>query len=184
MKRLTWLILPFTAALSSCGNFSREKQVTIETRLHFKKAGSSQSLEIQTPKEPVSLYWPSEAPKASKLSPNDSYTIDYFESRREFRLGSKRETFIGHELYRVTHHGHVIYDASICSVHKTKMKRTEVAITFGLIRPNQARMKELPQTGLVLGGCCPTDDEPKAWTWVCPTCVARERAWDEAHQMK
>lgn len=88
-------------------------------------------------------------------------------------------------LVRILDSGQVIYDASICSLHKVPMKRAAVPIQYGLtLHPDEfhaARTTKFPNAApLMEGGCCIGYDRTTR-VFRCERCIQEQQAWDAAH---
>jgi hypothetical protein len=73
----------------------------------------------------------------------------------------------------------LLYDARICPLHKKKMERGELDISYGLPRGEFVEfVRKTPFPGFVLGGCCrgPID---KTIGYRCPECVRSYKNWEE-----
>ena len=185
-------LLSLAAVTSSCkslpgGKDPNERSVTLQTKPKFKREGVGQpwaynSFDASGPDgEDHSFVWPSEAPRPHRLSKNRTYTLDLLEQEQRSPTGDPENTIWSTELVRLLDGDKVLYDASVCEVHGGQMQREVVAISYGFFifdrKDTEARARGFPNTGLVLGGCCVDSANPKTWTWVCPTCLAKEKEW-------
>ena len=185
---------PFTLALS-CLSLAfvliaaepiKERTVSFEVVPEFlvKEANTENSYaELQL--EGREILWPTEAPKYKTLQDGRKYRFELIEVRIYFEPESKTE-FWTPELHRVSHGDSVIYDASICQIHKAAMKRTEVPVTYGMPGGSEAYITafitKFRHYGLVEGGCIVPPGHPTAMTWVCKHCKVARESWKEPAQ--
>ena len=174
--RLSLLLLISVAASCSSHTAPKERSLTIEAKPVFKKDGSYRTLEAGD----RSIYWPPHAPRPDELERDRHYQFELVEEK----------IFPDHdiwspELVRLRDGDDVLFDASICAVHKIPMKRTVVPITYGLIFLNtpygDAQGKEFPNIPIAFGGCCVDHDRNVTRTWVCKECETSDAAWRAKH---
>lgn len=185
-------LLSLAAVTSSCksipgGKDPNERSVTLQTKPKFKREGAGQpwaydSFDAFGPDgEDHSFVWPNDAPRPNRLIKSRTYTVDLLEQEVRSSAGGPENTIWSSELVRLRDRDKLLYDASMCEVHGGQMQRKVVPISYGLFvfdrKDTEARAKGFPNTGLVLGGCCIDSANPKTWTWVCPTCLAKETEW-------
>lgn len=76
----------------------------------------------------------------------------------------------------------VIHDAAVCPLHKTRMNRTDIEISYGLpVREFLEAYEEFAGgPGFTLGGCVISDDSPRtARGYKCDECVAAYERWGQ-----
>jgi len=128
------------------------------------------------------IFWPTDAPKYKTLQDGRKYRFELIEVRTYFEPKSKKEHW-NPLLHRISYGDSVIYDSSICQIHKAAMKRTEVPVSYGMPGGSEAYMKALNtkflNAGLVNGGCIVMPEPETAMTWVCQHCKAAKESWKE-----
>ena len=128
------------------------------------------------------LLWPREAPKYKTLQDGRKYRFELIEVRAYSAIDSKTEYWYP-VLHRITHGDSVIYDASICYIHKAAMKRTEVLVTYGMPGGSEAYNKafrtQFRYYGCAEGGCIVSSKPDTYRTWVCQHCKAAKESWKE-----
>jgi hypothetical protein len=72
---------------------------------------------------------------------------------------------------RIKHAGEVVFDESVCEVHKTPMQRITAEIGYGMIALNACDRKYPHHSDWIRGGCI-MGDVKTAPHYVCPECVA------------
>jgi hypothetical protein len=88
-------------------------------------------------------------------------------------------------LVRIKHAGAVIFDESVCEVHKTPMQRTKAEIAYGMIGPGSeadavCEQKYPHHIDWIRGGCMGRDAQT-AFHYVCPECVAATAKYKREH---
>lgn len=183
------------AVCSSCSlkPTPREREITLVTKPTFMTESLDEvgggGTRIHTLKTCAggterSIYWPENAPRPHTLSKTRNYTIDLVEE--EHRL--VHETVWTPELVRMKDGERVIFDASICRVHKCQMTREKVRIFYGFPSFDRAYIKQakaFPNTGLSLGGCSISEVDPQTTReWICPECLKAMQLWKDQHPTK
>ncbi len=187
--------ITIAAVCSSCSldHPPQEREITLVTKPTFKTDSLDEvgggDVRINTLKTSAggterSIYWPEDAPQPHTLSKTRKYTIDLVEE--EHRFG--HESVWTPELVRVKDGERVIFDASVCRVHKRQMTREKVRIFYGFPsfdRDYIQQAKAFPNTGLSLGGCCVSEIDPQtSREWICPECLAAQKQWKDIHPEK
>lgn len=91
-------------------------------------------------------------------------------------------------LIRVVDGDVALFDMEVCELHKCRMERREVPITYGLIRvqrglPTLEQEKELfpHRRDHVLGGCIVMPGKKTETMYICPECRIAYDAWRKAN---
>jgi len=73
----------------------------------------------------------------------------------------------------------VLYDARVCPLHKLKMERVEVPISYGLPSKEYMEASEVfyGGPGFVEGGCVSDGKEHTVMSYRCPECVVAYEKW-------
>ena len=142
--------------------------------------------------------WPY-SPGKAKLEPGQTYEVTLrdenpvdmdasvaFVSDRVHKSSSARvndsEFF---PLVRIKHAGELVYDESVCEVHKTPMQRTTAEISYGMYAPatkaDAVCDKEYPHHADWIRGGCVLGDIQSATHYVCPQCVAATAKYKREH---
>lgn len=190
MKSAIVTLLIIAAALTSCATskIPKERNVTIQTKANFKKHPFSgkhvyYTLEMGQGHDSRSVYWPDDAPNPASLNKKRSYSVELIEEERKRTLGGSSISTWSPELFRLSDGKRLLYDASICAVHKLQMERKVVPISYGfpMFDPEYLKAKntQFPNTEMVLGGCCVDMDRPTTHAWVCTSCVHNKERWKQ-----
>ena len=100
------------------------------------------------------------------------------EVTRHYESG-KEDFFWYPEIETIKDGSNVLYDARICPLHKTKMERGEIEISYGLPVPEfiEAMDKDFyGGPGFTLGGCC-VGSEKNTVGYRCPDCISAYKKW-------
>ena len=190
MNRSFLALTAMAALLASCASskIPKERQVTVQTKLNFKKqsaggADAYYTLEMVSDGDERSIYWPEDAPGPGALSKGRSYTVELLEEEYGLGMGGEGASYWSPELFRLSDGDRLLYDASVCRVHGAGMKRAVVPISYGFPMFERsystAMESEFPNAGVVLGGCCVNRERPSTHAWVCPRCVENKRGWEK-----
>ena len=185
------MVIATLAISCATSKVPRERHVANNTKLIFKpnrigKDVAYYTLETDFDGGKRSVYWPGNAPKPGTLAKGRSYTVELLEEEHRYAISDTLSSSWSPELMRLKDGGRVLFDASLCRVHGVTMKRQIVPISYGL--PSflafdrayeTARESEFPNTGVVPGGCCVDEERLVTRAWVCATCVAHEKQWNE-----
>ena len=161
----------------------KERAVSLEAVPKFTVVGAKTDYSYPMLQlEGRTIFWPTEAPKYKTLQDGRKYRFELIEVRSHFEPKSKKEHWYP-VLHRITHGDSVIYDASICYIHKAAMKRTEVPVSYGMPGGSEAYIKafktKFRHYGVVEGGCIVPPEPQTDMTWVCQQCKAAKESWKE-----
>ncbi len=175
--------------VSSCGTsgLPREREIEVVVKPRFQKIseeGMSAYYKlwyVNSMGKRQNIYWPKEAPSPSSLAKNRDYTVQMFEAEWLSPFDEEEPRYWIPELNRVYDGNKLLYDSSICEVHRIAMKRKVVPLIYGFpifdSALSKARQNEFPNSGdLFGGGCIPDPDRVYSRTWVCPKCFARKKS--------
>lgn len=88
-------------------------------------------------------------------------------------------------LVRIKHAEEVVYDESVCEVHKTSMQRVKAEIGYGMYGPaskaDAVCDKEYPHHADWIRGGCLVGDLKSALHYICPECVAATAKYKREH---
>jgi hypothetical protein len=83
-------------------------------------------------------------------------------------------------LVRIKHAGKVVYDESVCEVHKTLMQRITAEIGYGMYGHTVCDEKYPHHTDWIRGGCL-VGDVKTASHYLCRECVAATAKYKREH---
>jgi hypothetical protein len=191
---LTTLIMIATLTTScSTSKFPRERHVTINTKINFKRDSEGDykayyTLDVDRGGEEHSVYWPANAPQPHSIAKNRSYTVELLEVEHRTPINGDKSTYWAQEMFRLSNGERLLYDASVCPVHRVAMERKLVPISYGIpmsSRENlRAQENQFPYSGVAFRGCSVIQGEPSTRDWVCPACVAHKKQWEQQNQTK
>jgi|GEM_PF-3106431 len=194
MNAIYLLALLSCLACVSCvgAKIPKERKVTLEAKLKFKKNAIGKDNHYYTVKiGKRSAVWPTEAFPPTRLKRDKIYKLDLIEEEYRSNIGKidgEQWVYWAPELVNVYDGSKLLYDATVCEVHRTQMDRKAVRITYGLYWPpksyQEARDKDFPHTGLALGGCCVDSERTYTHSWVCSDCVANKERWSKENRKK
>jgi hypothetical protein len=99
--------------------------------------------------------------------------------------GAKEDFIWRSEIETITDGSTGLYDAAICPLHHTRMKRGDVEISYGLpMREFMDALKDFSGgPGFTLGGCVVTEGSPQTERgYLCDECVALYQRWEKKIQ--
>ena len=185
------VVLCCLSGLSCVGaKVPRERPAKVETKLAFKKNSIGKDHFYYTVElGERSIVWPDYRLHPKVLMRDRVYRLELVEEEHRSRLrkiDGEEWVYWSPELVKVFDGDKLLYDASICEVHKIAMERKAVRIIYGLImyplEYREARDKDFPNTGVSLGGCCVNNERTHTHRWVCKTCVTNKKQWDVANK--
>ena len=109
---------------------------------------------------------------------------------REYRIGvrvmewrykdsdGKEATITEKDLCKLYESDKLVYDASICQLHHTAMRRQLVPIQHGIagVDPGPGMKDNYPHGAIpVSGGCIVDGVRESTWIWVCPDCEKKRQ---------
>ena len=127
-------------------------------------------------KQSSSVYWPRTAIPYQGLDTNRTYTFEYLEST--IVVGPSSRDWIDTVLIGVVDGNQILYDASICPLHKMVMSRQIEVGVSGVDYPDQyfdgERPRLSPNDGKSYLAC---GSGIRHMTWRCPTCYRVSEEW-------
>ncbi|HEY1122732.1 MAG TPA: hypothetical protein VGE67_14070 [Haloferula sp.] len=165
-----------------------EKPATIHSKPKFSDDVGGTWLEAAEGDTFVIEYWgdKGQTPPA-ELDPKKTYQFDLIKQPyvADPDANEGEEFNWSASLVRILDSGQVIYDASICSLHKVQMKRGVVPFQYGLPLFREgfevAKKTKFPNaTPYVDGGCCVASDRTTR-VFRCERCIQEQQVWDAAH---
>lgn len=181
--------LALLLAIPSCSQV-KERSITIESKPVISKESGYTLLTASQGDVEVFTAWPRDGEKqTAKLDLRKTYRFDLLQQRRHLphRILDERSSYWSADLVSISDGDQMIYDATICPVHRIQMKRHTVLISYGF--PSfpkgylEARKTRFPNANsMVLGGCTvgPHSDKHER-TFRCERCIQEERAWEKAN---
>ena len=173
--------------LSSCSHVV-ERPLSIEAKPILEKEFGYTSLIASQGDIKVFTPLPPGHEKAPvQLDPKKSYRFDLIQERREMTgsVGGQPQYHWDSELVKISDGDRVIYDGTVCPVHRIHMERQTVPISYhapGYTRSYLiARETRFPHATSSVLGIRGIKSEKCARLFRCESCIREERAWQAEH---
>lgn len=182
-------------ALASCGHLSRQKpeaarapyfeetHSSLTGKVSFSKSSGYEYAKIDCgpdSKLSQSVMLPEGAAAPRKIDPAVTYDCEILASTYKRNSGTNRhpaDIFTDRSLLRIRTGSRVVFDASICRIHKKAMTRQEERAESGGELPDsfyKTRDKRFPNDGAVYLLC---GSGVSHMLWKCHDCEAASRRW-------
>ncbi len=127
-----------------------------------------------------SIYWPKSAVPYQSLDTNRYYTFHYLES--VIHVDASSRDWIDTTLIKIVDGNQILYDASICPVHKVGMRRQTEEGVSAINYPDHyfegERARLSPNDGKAYLFC---GSGLRHMTWRCDTCYKISEEWKVQH---
>lgn len=160
-----------------------EKLITLTGKPKIKTEKDYNTLILPTNAGSIEvIYSPGHTRWEKSLSPEAMLTFTLWQRKRvtAHSDSGKEDYYWDSKIETISEESHILYDARICSLHRTMMTRGDVEISYGLPCTEffEAFEHFSGGPGFVLGGCC-VEPEKTTKGYRCAECIRAYQKWSE-----